>query len=231
MAGTSPELTVWSPHPASGMVRLFRSLLERHDEGWTWVQEPLHARWIVIDAALSVNASLVVSTDSSDAGPKKIVLARNWAEIPDKGWLFFRIPLTEETVFPLLDQLLNNAPQDNANGNPDGAEPADGVSPWSGQRLSLRSWPNLSNYDDPHLRLVAVTRRMLMGFVPYEELIALFDDRETLDRMLEDAQRRGSLRTLLENDHEPAPAPSQPERQSAEETGSSIFQRFLEKFR
>lgn len=231
MADISPELTVWSPHPASGMVRLFKSLLEQRDEEWTWVKEPLHACWIVIDAALPVDAALVISVDSSNERPKKIALARSWAELPDKSWVFFHVPLSESTVFPLLDQLLGSSPQGYVDDVQNVAEPANKVSPWSGQRLRLRSWPNLSRYQDPHLRLMAATRRMLVGFVPYDELTKLVDDNETLDRMLEDAQRRGSLRTLLGSHQDPTPAPAEPRHQAPERTGSGLFQRFLEKFR
>lgn len=231
MADISPELTVWSPHPASETVRRFKSLLERRDEEWTWVKEPLQACWIVIDASLPVNAALIISVDSSDEGRKKIALARSWAELPDNSWVFFHIPLTESTVFPLLDQLLGRGSQEHAKQIQNVAKPVSKASPWSGQRLRLRSWPNLSRYEDPHMHLVAATRRMLVGFVPYEELTKLVGDKETLDRLLGDAQHRGSLRTLLGSSQDPTPAPAQQHDAAEQNAGSSLFQRFLEKFR
>jgi hypothetical protein len=81
------------------------------------------------------------------------------------------------------------------------------------------------------MHLLAATRRMLVGFVPYEELTELVGDKETLDRLLGDAQHRGSLRTLLGSSYDPTPAPAQQHNAAEQNAGSSLFQRFLEKFR
>ncbi|OIO60515.1 MAG: hypothetical protein COX57_07270 [Alphaproteobacteria bacterium CG_4_10_14_0_2_um_filter_63_37] len=248
MTAPSSIQTLWTPHPESAQVQRFKTLLEQCAGVWVWVSEPQGAGWIVIDATMALGQALE-ALPSAGFKARKIALAHKLTDLPDGSWVFCQQPVTANGVTLIVKHLLRmrvdvgrqtaaptqhlpraqaapSEPQVQSRGDTPPAQslPERQGAPWRGNYLRLKRWPNLSRYQDPQMRLLAATRKMLMGYVPHEELTAFVGDAQMLDRLLADTHKGGTLQIRSDGGGASGGVVR------SDSAGPSLFQRFLNKF-
>lgn len=214
---------LWSPHRDSREVILWKSLLGFRSEPWHWVDNSELASWHIVDVSRGVDPAWTGRL----GGPHRIRgigLARQWLDIPDHAWTFFKVPLQMEDVHRWLDGILRNAPS-----APLTAPEATGTS-WQGQRLRLVRWPNVSRYDSDSIGLTLACSMMLRDWTPYEQLLEVVPAQETLHAMLAEAWQRGILQSAAEAP--PAiPAPTVAVASPEEEGRGGLLKRIWNRFK
>jgi hypothetical protein len=113
-----------------------------------------------------------------------VLLAPEWSLVKDPAWTFFKVPLHGGRLYSWLDS--RHSPS------------MDSVNPFTGQRLRLRRWPNMSRYASDssmssNLQLIEVCARLLGESVEYEVIKSLVPDIAMLYTLLRDAQQDGIL--------------------------------------
>ena len=223
------NFTLWSPHREENSVRSFKALLGlRPNELWTWHDEAQSASLWVVDGSGAAMPELTQALHERKAkGPAyAALLAQDWSSVKDPIWTFIKIPLRVSHVYRWIDSVLPQLP---------GGKQVDNS--WTGQRLRLKRWPNMSSFTSgasmaDSMALTVACANMLKDWAPYEEVSALLSDPSLLDALLLQALEDGMLEfsaVPLEPVvvRHPQPAPATPENQST----WSLVKRLIQKFK
>lgn len=223
------SFTLWSPHREENSVRSFKALLGlRPNELWTWHDEAQSASLWVVDGSGAAMPELTQALHERKAkgSAYAALLAQDWSSVKDPIWTFIKIPLRVSHVYHWIDSVLPQLPG--------GGQV---VSSWTGQRLRLKRWPNMSSFTSgasmaDSMALTVACANMLKDWVPYEEVSAMLGDANLLDVLLLQTMEDGVLEfgavplepVLVRN---PQPAPAAPQDQRT----WSLVKRLIQKFK
>lgn len=242
----SKPCLAWSSEPSLPHSRELMETLKSRNPAWDWAADAASAPLWALEDLSEGNCQAYKAAYAAAEGsrkPRVIVLSDRFVtgdNLPP--YVFFKTPLNKTVLAHWLTRNgfaeAESAPPPSGQGAAAGPSANDGPARWKTRKFKLKTWPNLSEFDDD-LAMVGLCGSLILTPMSYQQALGYGIAPEALDALLRGAEKRGQLALApdsvagLEGETASAPAPADgADGAGGAETGNNtLFEQLLDKFK